>query len=1134
MFIETKSVLRALSALLGCAATLAAGPITASAAETHIFDATLSLTGDCSVSTLDPTPDPGCPGGVHPPASFYRTGGTAVDPHGNRYVSSWGAAEDGSEGRVDVFGPTGLFLTQVEAPRVVSIAVDSHSNLYVFEFGAIGGKPSGIYLYKSTAAPGAAAPVYSEESKQVPSPDREDGGWFVTTMIAVNPVNDHLFVPDQVKLLEFGSAAEGNPYLAEIGQFDLNFNWAVSIDAAHGRIYASSAESTPTAAKMTVRIYDLNSKEFLGIIDGSTTSSGRFTSEYSYFSLATAESSGHLFVGDLGGSKKRIYEYDENGTLVAELERGFQGVANSLGVMPQIAIDDSSGSPTSGYLFVPSGSGAPGHSYAFAPVRAPVPPVVESVTVAGITEDEAVLRAEVDPGGQETQVQFQYTTREDFATNGFANAVTVRAGALPSVAEGIAVSVGLRNLVPGTAYRFRAVAVSSAGEDQREGEFRTYGRAELPGGCGNEELRTGPSALLPDCRAYELVTPSNTNGREPAGRGGLGNPVNPTPLVSPGGDRISFLMEGGPIPRFEGSGTFAGDPYLTVREGNGWRTEAAGPNGTEAPAMLPGSVSPDQEFSFWMAEGPGGPAAIEDRDTSYLRFPDGHSELLGAGSLGIDPSAAGMLITEGGEHVIFLTGAESNPAIRLHPSASPDGTQALYDRTPTGLHVVSLLPGDVTPGAGEHAQFQGASLDGKGVAFRIRALGQPAGPIYLRFDNSATFTAAPADAKFAGVAEGGKRLFYVRSGDLFAFDIGSDQPIRFTTSGDVIVANVSADGSAAYFVSPTALAVDANPMGALPQTGALNLYLTREGQISFVGTVTERDVNGVGGNVTHGGLGLWLRAMGGESASWGSFAINPSRSTPDGEVLLFESQAPLTDYDPQGHTQVYRYDFRRQTLRCLSCIPTGAVATGEANLQSIRMSVLDPEPLSPNNVVSNLRPDGDRAFFESTDQLVVGDVDGLRDVYEWEEEGVGICRRPGGCVYLISSGTSGRDDYLYAVSEAGDDVFFRTSDVLLPASDPDETGSIYDARVEGGFAGPTPPPGECLGEACQPVARVPSDPTPSSYTYLGRGNVKQAKCPKGKRAVRRRGKTRCVHRPLRPHRKNRHRRGSGTDRRSHR
>lgn len=133
---------------------------------------------------------------------------------------------------------------------------------------------------------------------------------------------------------------------------------------------------------------------------------------------------------------------------------------------------------------------------------------------------------------------------------------------------------------------------------------------------------------------------------------------------------------------------------------------------------------------------------------------------------------------------------------------------------------------------------------------------------------------------------------------------------------------------------------------------------------------------------------------------------------------------------------------------------------------------------------------------------MLGDTDGLQDVYEWEDQGVGSCTRPGGCIYLISSGQSARTDYLYAVSDSGDDVFFRTSDLLL-AADGDATPSLYDARVGGGFPEAATPEECSAADTCRSPSAPPQLPNPASSTYVGGGNLPAAKkmqrCAKGKR-----------------------------------
>ncbi len=139
--------------------------------------------------------------------------------------------------------------------------------------------------------------------------------------------------------------------------------------------------------------------------------------------------------------------------------------------------------------------------------------------------------------------------------------------------------------------------------------------------------------------------------------------------------------------------------------------------------------------------------------------------------------------------------------------------------------------------------------------------------------------------------------------------------------------------------------------------------------------------------------------------------------------------------------------------------------------------------------MANLTADGGTVFFQSDERLALADGDGLTDVYEWKAPGAGGCARQGGCIALISSGHSSFPDYLYAVSPSGRDVFIDTADSLATQDTDGGVPSIYDARVNGGFAPPPAPNGECLGEACQPAAVAPNDVTPASLVFDGPGNL---------------------------------------------
>jgi hypothetical protein len=231
----------------------------------------------------------------------------------------------------------------------------------------------------------------------------------------------------------------------------------------------------------------------------------------------------------------------------------------------------------------------------------------------------------------------------------------------------------------------------------------------------------------------------------------------------------------------------------------------------------------------------------------------------------------------------------------------------------------------------------------------------------------------------------------------------------------------------------------------------------------------------------------------------------------------------------------------RGGLVCASCDPTGARPHGmldEATSPGAPPPLVDRQgawreakepwlaasipgwesPLHQSRYLS----DSGRLFFNSSDTLVPSDTNGTEDVYEFEPPGVGSCTSEsatfgigsGGCVDLVSSGTSKEESAFLDASETGDDVFFLTS-AQLSLSDRDGVPDVYDARVGGGFPEPQAPPA-CEGDACQSPVAAPNDPTPGSLTYVGPGNpaplltapktaVKRVvKCAKGKKLDHRR------------------------------
>lgn len=643
--------------------------------------------------------------------------------------------------------------------------------------------------------------------------------------------------------------------------------------------------------------------------------------------------------------------------------------------------------------------------------------------------------------------------------------------------------------------------------------------------CPNEALRTGPSAALPDCRAYELLSPPDANGRllEGISTFGFALPpdVFPTELISPSGSSFLYMTYNSPllVPE-EPSGTF--DLYETRRLPIGWQTtRRLSPSGAQAVLPYPGGASSEHAYAFTAAEQiqggthPAGSLAAEG-NALYLSNPDGSFELVGVGSLGSERLAQGRYISNGGEHIIFTTGRLQTqsiwcngaglkcPVVQLEPDAPPTGTGAVYDRPADGsTHVISLLPGNKTPTAGEEAFYQGASADGSAVAFTIK------GTLYVRVDDAQTLEVPTAKATYAGFSNDGSRLIYVSGGNIHRFDTTSEEDQQINSSNDAEIVNVSADGSHVYFISPSQLD------GAKGTVGQPNLYVWSGGPPEYVATVLSSDLEGLPA------LTKWtdrvVAPMTGKAQGPGN---DPSRSTSDGTILILESRAQLTPYDNSGHTEVYRYNNVDKSLRCVSCNPTSEPATKDARLQELQL-------VRPAIVIHNVSSDGSRVFFETPEALVTEDSDGINDIYEWQEEEGG-----GTEVNLISSGQSveyqplieepqylPRPNILLSTSPEGEDVVFLAQEALAQDVGIGGMPAIYDAKVGGGFTSVAPPT-PCVEEGCRPAASNPPGlAEPLSETIQGSGNInvkprKKKRCHRIRRFSKHRHSRRCPrHRP---------------------
>ncbi|MET0307056.1 MAG: hypothetical protein ABW196_12640 [Solirubrobacterales bacterium] len=786
--------------------------------------------------------------------------------------------------------------------------------------------------------------------------------------------------------------------------------------------------------------------------------------------------------------------------------------------------------------------------------------------------DSVVIQAQANPLGIPLSGRFEYVDEATFLKSGFAEASETEELDFGAGNDPVTRSAQLHQLTPDTAYRYRVVVENLFGFSQAGPErvVRTFPLLEaVEDNCANAGFRAGPAAALPDCRAYEMVSPVDKEGGEIEALAGpvsnLPAELNQSAAVVPAegrgityssyrafGDAISVPFTS----QYIASRYPLGDPQ------EGWQSHGISPQ-REGSSLFADDLGLDTQYKAfsedlrygWLrndsepaldAKALPGYANLYRRDNADESFESACSvKPPSAGPSQYIPEPQG--VSADAEITIFRANDKLSKDASGAKMKSGAPIRQLYGCTGEALRVISVLPptlgGKASGGnsavgtryatGGDHRELSlhnAVSEDASRVYWSDTGEAETgSGKIYLRqrpfaagaecagetspctvaVSEAVGGPGASAAAHFWTAAPDGSRAIFsfvggALQGNLYEFDAETATP-SLIAKGVSGLAGFSEDAARLYLVSGEALAP-----GAV--AGEANLYLheAEGGDFTLVATLP-------------GGASVGACAI-----------VDPipiercARSTPDGRQLAFLSDDPLTGYDNadaesgKAAVEVYLFDSEagggEGELLCVSCNPSGGRPAGRS-LRSPSGSTYWVAARIPgwehgfhaSRVIST---DGRRLFFESFDALLPTDTNGALDVYQWERAGKGSCEiadanhfeASGGCLDLISSGKGAQASEFVDASASGEDVFFKTSDSLA-LQDPGLI-DIYDARVEGGFPPPEPPPGPCEGDSCQSPAAPPRPATPASAVLRGVGNVSAPRksCPRSARRAERPGR----------------------------
>jgi hypothetical protein len=729
-------------------------------------------------------------------------------------------------------------------------------------------------------------------------------------------------------------------------------------------------------------------------------------------------------------------------------------------------------------------------------------PRIAAVFATEVLATSARLNAKINPNGFATKYRFEYGT-----TVALGSVAPIPDGELGAVDTAQDVSVALDDLESGVVYRYRVSAESVLGTTTSEIQTFSF----YPPPCPNAQVRqqTG-SSMLPDCRAYELVSPGNTGAIVLV-------PGAPSPTYAVNPTRFAFagvfgILEGTPPNSW-------GDLYVSTRSDTGWSTKYVGLRSDEAlQPSVPSLVAADPGLNTFMERENGNEGFTGPSDHgSYAPYLwNANGDLLGRLPANLNSIPGGKDFVgdvKSSADMSNVAISAQDPAFVPGALTAPPGSAYDNDRDTGQIHLISITPqgdpiqADVLAGGDprEYILFPGISKDGSHILMSTSAqFGNV--HLYMRVDDRVSYDVSRGTdgqnhgVRYIGMTADGSRVLFTSdeqltaddhdtSTDLFAWNEQGDTVTRlsggsngagdtdncasssnWTSKCGIIPVKVKAvrngisespltdtmmdetPSGGAYFYSPELLD------GVKGLLGKRNLYVSGDDRPRFVATFADSDN--------------------------GSDPIRRIQVSPDGKHTAFITKSRLTAYDNAGRAMMYTFNRASGAIQCVSCLPTGAAPKSDVE----------------GSVSGIFQTFDGRAFFSTADSLVRQDTNGIEDVYEFTE----------GHPQLISSGIAARGEggtslfgppQLVAVTGNGQNVYFSTYDTLVRGDDNGAFLKFYDARAAGGFpnapeAAPCAAADECHG----PGNAAPAAPQIGSDVNLGdRGNMPAAKHKKHKK-----------------------------------